>query len=63
MMPMGVYHMLLGIPWKFDNKVVYDGRENTFTFEKEGTRHTLHTLKDEKLEEQVKQKVFLVGGK
>ena len=48
---------------KFDRKVIYDGMENTFTFEKDGRRHTLLPLKDEKLEEQGSPKVLLVGGK
>jgi hypothetical protein len=34
--PMDVFHGLLGIPWKYDMKVIYNGRENTFTLEKEG---------------------------
>lgn len=51
-MPMDVCHVLLGRPWYFDRKVVYYGRSNTFTFEKDGRRHTLHPLKDEKPEEQ-----------
>lgn len=59
-MPMDVCHMLLGRPWKFDMRVVYDGRANTCTFEKDGVKHTLIPSKDENLEE---QKVLLVGGK
>ena len=59
-MPMDVYHILLGRPWKFDREVVYDGRANTITFEKDGIRNILHPLKDEKLEE---KKVLVVGGK
>lgn len=62
-MPMDVFHMLLGRPWQFDKKVTYDEKENTFTFEKHGRRHTLHLLKDENLEEQVSPKVLLVGAK
>ena len=26
--PMDVCHVLVGIPWKFDRKVVHDGRNN-----------------------------------
>jgi hypothetical protein len=62
-MPMDVFHVLLGIPWRFDGKVIYDRRESTFTFEKDGRRHTLHPLKDEKLEEKINPRVMLVGGK
>ena len=59
---MDVCHVLLDRPWKFDT-VVYDGRANTFTFEKDGRRHTLHPLKDKNPEEQVCPRVMLVGGK
>ena len=55
--------MLLGRQWKFDRKVIYDGRENTFTFEKDRRRHTLQPLKEEKLEEKIIPRVMLVGGK
>ena len=57
-MPMDVCHVLFGRPWQFDKMVMYDGRENTFTFEKYGRRHTLRPLKDEKLKE---KKLMLVG--
>ena len=43
--------------------MIYDGKENTSTFEKDGRRHTLLLLNDQKPEEQVIQKVLLVGGK
>ena len=46
MMPMDVYHVLLGRPWQFDREVVYDGRANIITFEKDGIRHIFHPLKD-----------------
>ena len=45
--PMDVCHMLLGKPWQSDKKVTYDGRDNTFNFEKYERRHTLIPLKDE----------------
>ena len=48
MIPMDVCHVLLGRPWKYDMNVMYNGRENTFVLEKEGIRHTLVLLKDEK---------------
>ena len=43
--------------------MTYDGRENTYTFEKDGRKHSLIPLKDEKIEEQASQKVLLVSGK
>ena len=32
--PMDACHLFLGKPWKFDTKVVYDGRANAITFKK-----------------------------
>lgn len=55
--------MLLGRPWHIDKKVIYDGRENNLTFEKDGRRHTLLPLKDENPNVQVNPRVMLVGGK
>ena len=60
---MDVCHVLLGRPWQYDRNVMYNGRENTFVLEKEGKRHTLVTLKEEKTEEQTSPKVLLVKEK
>lgn len=60
---MDVCHVLLGRPWQYDINVAYNGRENTFTFEKEGRRHTLIPLKDERAEEQTSPKVLLFTEK
>jgi len=61
--PMDVCHVLLGRPWQYDRNVMYNGRENTFVLEKEGKRHTLVPLKEEKTEEQTSPKVLLVKEK
>jgi hypothetical protein len=34
--PMDVCHILLGRPWQFDRKFIHDGRNNTYTLEKNG---------------------------
>ena len=34
--PMDLFHMLLGRPWKYDKKFVHDGRKNTYSLEKDG---------------------------
>jgi hypothetical protein len=60
---MDVCHVLLGIPWKYDRNVVCNGRENTFTFEKEGRRNILIPIKDERGEEKTSPKVLLVTEK
>ena len=59
-MPMGVFHVLLGRPWKYDRSVSYDGRNNTYTYEKDGKKHTLIHLKEEHIEEQISTKVLLI---
>ena len=45
-MPMDVFHILLGRPWKFDKKVIHDGRSNCHSFEQNGIRHVLHPLQE-----------------
>ena len=44
-MPMDVFHVLLGRPWQHDKSVSYDGRNNAYTFEKDGKQRTLISLK------------------
>ena len=45
-MHMDVCHIMLGIPWKFDKKVIHDGRSNCHSFEQNGIRHVLHPLQE-----------------
>ena len=47
---MDVCHLLLGRPWKYDKKAVHDGRNNTYSLEKDGKRHTLSPLEDEAIQ-------------
>eukprot|EP00253_Pinus_taeda_P029483 PITA_29483 len=47
-MPMDVCHILLGRPWKYDRKVTHDGVMNCYKFEKDGVRHTLVPIREEK---------------
>ena len=49
-MPMDVCHILLGRPWKYDKSMSNDDRNNTYTVEKDGRKHTLIPLKYEKVE-------------
>ena len=44
---MDVCHLLLGRPWKYDRKVIYDGFKNTYTFCKDGHKIVLALLKPE----------------
>jgi hypothetical protein len=49
--PMDVCHILLGRPWKFDRNVIYDGRNNTYTLEKNGRTHMLLPIEEKKEKE------------
>lgn len=37
-MNMDASHILLGRPWQFDVQMIYDGRENSCRFEREGRK-------------------------
>ena len=61
--PMDVCHILLGRPWKYDRKVVHDGRKNTYSLEKDGKRHTLSPLEDEAVQGSSGSSILLMSGK
>jgi hypothetical protein len=60
---MDVCHILLVIPWKYDRKAMHDGRNNTYTLEKNVHKHVLLPLKDERTKEEVGPSVLLMTGK
>eukprot|EP00253_Pinus_taeda_P018619 PITA_18619 len=63
-MPMDVCHILLGRPWQYDRKVRHDGVMNCYKFEKDGVRHTLVPIREEKeTAEANKTKALLMSGK
>lgn len=64
-MPMDVCHVLLGRSWQFDKKVVHNGRENTYTIEKDGVKHNLMPMKEQEADSSSSSsnKVMLVSGK
>jgi hypothetical protein len=39
--------MLLGMPWKYERKVMHNGEKNTYTFWKDGLKVFLSPLEDE----------------
>jgi hypothetical protein len=43
--PMQACHMLLGQPWLYDRRVLYDGFENTFTFLHNGRKIVLKSMR------------------
>ena len=60
---MEVFYVLLGRPYKYDFNVSYENKNYTYTFEKDGIKHTLVPLKDEQAQEQDNPKLLLVCGK
>ena len=62
-MPMDVCHILLGRLWKFDNKVIHDGRSNCHSFEQNGIRHVLHPSQEDATVGQSAPKVLMLSGK
>jgi len=62
-MPMDVCHLLLGQPWQFDRKVVHDGENNTYKFEKDGIKRTLVPFKEESTARTSISKALLLVGK
>jgi hypothetical protein len=43
-----VCHVLLGRPWQFDRNIIHDGRNNTYTLEKNGRTNMLLPIEDMK---------------
>ena len=42
--PMTICHMLLGRPWLYDRRVIYDGYANTYSFNFKGKKFVLDPL-------------------
>jgi hypothetical protein len=61
--PMDVFHLLLGIPWQYERNVVHDGRKNTYTLEKNGRTHMLLSIKDKEVKTEMSNTVLLMSGK
>jgi hypothetical protein len=61
--PMDVFHVLLGRPWKYDINVVHDGRENTYTLENNGCKHMLLPIEDKGVKEEASSSILLMSGK
>ena len=46
-LPMDACHILLGRPWQYDRRVMHDGWRNTYQFEKDGKKFSLHPFNKE----------------
>jgi hypothetical protein len=60
--PMDVCHILLGKPWQFDQKVMHDGRKNTYTLEKKGRTHMLLPIEDKEQKREASSSILLMSG-
>jgi hypothetical protein len=61
--PMDVFHLFLGRPWKYDINVIHDGRKNTYTLEKNGRMHMLLPIEDKKKKVETRNTILLMSGK
>jgi hypothetical protein len=61
--PMDVFHVLLGISWQFDRNGIHDGRKNTYTLENNGRTHMLLPIEDKKVKEESNPSILLMSGK
>ena len=62
-LPMDACHLLLGRPWKFDRKVIYDGEENTISFKKDGRTFKIQSSIENEGETSNTPSVLLSSGK
>jgi hypothetical protein len=60
---MNVCHILLGRPWKYDRKVIHDGRKNTYTLERNGRTHMLFPIEDKGENIEASSSILLMSGK
>jgi hypothetical protein len=60
---MDVFHLLLGRPWQYDRNMVHDGRNNTYTLEKNGRTHMLLSIKDKEVKTEMRNTVLLMSWK
>jgi hypothetical protein len=60
---MGICHLFLGRPWKYDKNVVHDGRKNIYTLQKNGRTHMLLPIEDKKVKEEANNTILLMSGK
>ena len=61
--PMDVCHVFLGRPWQFDTNVIHDGRNNTYTLEKNGRTDMLLPIEEKKVKEEANKIILLMSGK
>ena len=59
---MDACHLLLGHPWQYDRRVIYDGLKKTYTFNNNGSKIVLTLLKPiVPLEPKKEKRVMLIS--
>jgi hypothetical protein len=53
---------LLGIPWQYDKIFIHDGRQNTYTLEKNGKTHMLFPIEENKVNNEASTSILLMSG-
>jgi hypothetical protein len=61
--PMDVFHVLLGRPWQYDINFIHDGRKNTYTLNKNGCKHMLLPMEDKGVKKEAIPNILLMIGK
>jgi hypothetical protein len=61
--PMDVFHVFWGRPWKYDRNIIHDGRKNTYSLERNWCRHMLFPLEDKGAKEEDILSIILMSGK
>jgi hypothetical protein len=61
--PMDVFHLLLGRLWKYDRNVIHDGKKKTYTLDKNGRMHMLLLIKNQEVKTEMSNTVLLMSGK
>jgi hypothetical protein len=54
---------LFGRLWQYDRNFIHNGRENTYTLEKNGRKHMLLQIKDKGVKEEASYNILLMSGK
>jgi len=60
---MDVFHVLLGIPWKYEKKAIHDETMNNYSLETNGKMHVFLPLKDDTTKEESGPSILLMSGK
>ena len=61
--PMDTCHLLLGRPWQYEKGVIYDEKENTISFMKDGRTFKIQSLTEEEKTQSKIPSFLLRSGK